>query len=69
MPVGVPKTGLMIESMVTATAANVAALIAGRKPQAVATWNQGLLDITLTEDERNGRRRGGDRPISSTVLG
>jgi sulfide:quinone oxidoreductase len=39
LPVGVPKTGFMIESMVTATAENVAALIAGREPQAVATWN------------------------------
>src|SRR5690606_35890425 len=29
LPVGVPKTGFMIESMVTATAANVAALIKG----------------------------------------
>jgi sulfide:quinone oxidoreductase len=39
LPVGVPKTGFMIESMVTATAANVAALIAGREPRSVATWN------------------------------
>ena len=39
LPVGVPKTGFMIESMVTATAENVAALIAGKAPQAVATWN------------------------------
>ncbi len=39
LPVGVPKTGFMIESMVTATAENVAALIAGREPRAVATWN------------------------------
>ena len=39
LPVGVPKTGFMIESMVTATAENVAALIAGKEPQAVATWN------------------------------
>ena len=39
LPVGVPKTGFMIESMVTATAANVAALIAGKPPTAVATWN------------------------------
>jgi len=39
LAVGVPKTGFMIESMVTATAENVAALIAGRQPAAVATWN------------------------------
>ena len=39
LPVGVPKTGFMIESMVTATAENVAALLKGKAPQAVATWN------------------------------
>lgn len=39
LPVGVPKTGFMIESMVTATAENVAALLKGEEPQAVATWN------------------------------
>jgi sulfide:quinone oxidoreductase len=39
LPVGVPKTGFMIESMVTATATNVAALLRGEQPRAVATWN------------------------------
>lgn len=39
LPVGVPKTGFMIESMVTATAANVASLLKGEEPRAVATWN------------------------------
>jgi len=39
VPVGVPKTGFMIESMVTATAKNVAALLAGREPGAQASWN------------------------------
>jgi len=39
VPVGVPKTGFMIESMVTATAENIAALMAGKEPKAVATWN------------------------------
>jgi sulfide:quinone oxidoreductase len=39
LAVGVPKTGFMIESMVTATAANVASLLHGEEPQAVATWN------------------------------
>jgi sulfide:quinone oxidoreductase len=29
----------MIESMVTATAENIAALVAGQEPKAVATWN------------------------------
>ncbi|BBE72816.1 pyridine nucleotide-disulfide oxidoreductase [Pleomorphomonas sp. SM30] len=39
VPVGVPKTGFMIESMVTATAHNVARLVAGKEPDAEATWN------------------------------
>lgn len=39
VPVGVPKTGFMIESMVTATAQNIASLVAGREPAAVPTWN------------------------------
>jgi sulfide:quinone oxidoreductase len=39
LPVGVPKTGFMIESMVTATAENIASLLKGEEPRAVATWN------------------------------
>jgi sulfide:quinone oxidoreductase len=39
LPVGVPKTGFMIESMVTATAENVGALLRSEEPKAVATWN------------------------------
>jgi sulfide:quinone oxidoreductase len=39
VPTGVPKTGFMIESMVTATARNIASLIAGEQPSAVPTWN------------------------------
>lgn len=39
VPVGVPKTGFMIESMVTAIAVNLAAILAGREPDAEATWN------------------------------
>ncbi len=39
LPVGVPKTGFMIESMVTATAKNIGALLRGAAPRAVATWN------------------------------
>ncbi|WP_159592359.1 NAD(P)/FAD-dependent oxidoreductase [Chelativorans xinjiangense] len=39
LPVGVPKTGFMIESMVTATTNNIAALIRGEEPKAVASWN------------------------------
>jgi len=39
LPVGVPKTGFMIESMVTATAHNIGALLRGQAPSAVGTWN------------------------------
>ncbi len=39
VPVGVPKTGFMIESMVTATAENIGALLKGREAKAEATWN------------------------------
>jgi sulfide:quinone oxidoreductase len=39
VPVGVPKTGFMIESMVTATAHNIGALLRGEAPKACATWN------------------------------
>jgi sulfide:quinone oxidoreductase len=39
VPVGLPKTGFMIESMVTATAQNIAALLRGEEPSAEATWN------------------------------
>ena len=39
VPVGVPKTGFMIESMVTATARNIARLVDGKEPDAQGTWN------------------------------
>ena len=39
VPVGVPKTGFMIESMVTATADNIAELLEGSEPTHEATWN------------------------------
>ncbi|MFA7275242.1 MAG: FAD/NAD(P)-binding oxidoreductase [Pseudobdellovibrionaceae bacterium] len=39
VPVGVPKTGFMIESMVTATAQNIEALMNGKPANYVATWN------------------------------
>ena len=39
VPVGVPKTGFMIESMVTAVAANLSAILDGKEPAAEATWN------------------------------
>jgi sulfide:quinone oxidoreductase len=39
VPTGVPKTGYMIESMVTATAQNIRAALEGREPQEKATWN------------------------------
>lgn len=39
VPVGVPKTGFMIESMVTAIAANLKLELAGQEPSEEATWN------------------------------
>jgi sulfide:quinone oxidoreductase len=39
VPVGVPKTGFMIESMVTATARNIRSLIDGAPVKSEATWN------------------------------
>jgi sulfide:quinone oxidoreductase len=39
VPVGVPKTGFMIESMVAATVRNIERLIGGKSPDAQTTWN------------------------------
>lgn len=39
VPTGTPKTGYMIESMVTAAARNIAEVLAGREPKERATWN------------------------------
>ncbi|WIG54610.1 MAG: Sulfide:quinone oxidoreductase, Type I [Rhodanobacteraceae bacterium] len=39
VPTGVPKTGLMIESMVEAIAENLRAELAGKPARATATWN------------------------------
>ena len=39
VPVGTPKTGFMIESMVTATAVNIGKALRGEPPTARATWN------------------------------
>ena len=39
VPVGVPKTGFMIESMVTATAHNIRSAMDGKEPTQRATWN------------------------------
>jgi sulfide:quinone oxidoreductase len=39
VPTGAPKTGYMIESMVTAIVHNLAAELSGQPPHAKATWN------------------------------
>jgi len=39
VPTGAPKTGYMIETMVTATAHNIRALLDGKEPDQKATWN------------------------------
>ena len=39
VPTGAPKTGYMIESMVTAIVHNIRDVLAGREPETKATWN------------------------------
>ena len=39
VPTGAPKTGYMIESMVTAAAHNIRSLLEGKEPAEKATWN------------------------------
>ena len=39
VPCGVPKTGFMIESMVTATALNIGNMLRGKEPGYQGTWN------------------------------
>jgi sulfide:quinone oxidoreductase len=39
VPTGAPKTGYMIESMVTAIVSNIVDAVAGREPTHKATWN------------------------------
>ncbi|MDE2578890.1 MAG: NAD(P)/FAD-dependent oxidoreductase [Hyphomicrobiales bacterium] len=39
VPCGVPKTGFMIESMVTATAHNIGQILRGQQPTHQGTWN------------------------------
>ncbi len=39
VPTGVPKTGFMIESMVTSIAHNLPRIIAGKEPNQVPSWN------------------------------
>jgi len=39
VPCGVPKTGFMIESMVTATARNIGLVLRNEEPRHQATWN------------------------------
>jgi sulfide:quinone oxidoreductase len=39
VPIGTPKTGYMIESMVTATAHNIHSELRGNPPTSQATWN------------------------------
>jgi len=39
VPTGAPKTGYMIDSMVTASIANIKSTIDGEEPSAIPTWN------------------------------
>ncbi|OEJ68539.1 NAD(P)/FAD-dependent oxidoreductase [Magnetovibrio blakemorei] len=43
VPTGCPKTGFMIESMVTATAHNIRDIIDGKEPSHVGTWSAACL--------------------------
>ena len=43
IPTGCPKTGFMIESMVTATAHNIRSIIDGKEPQREGTWSAACL--------------------------
>ena len=51
-----PKTGFMIESMVTATAQNIASLINGTEPTAIPTWGECRLPCRLRRQRRRLRR-------------
>jgi sulfide:quinone oxidoreductase len=50
VPVGVPKTGYMIESMVAAVAENIRDLIAGKEPHREPTWSA----VCLADFGNNG---------------
>ena len=51
VPVGVPKRGYMIESMVTAAAENIAALVAGKEPTQQADFgNNGVAFVAELEN-------------------
>ncbi|MGB0127884.1 MAG: NAD(P)/FAD-dependent oxidoreductase, partial [Rhodocyclaceae bacterium] len=39
LPCGAPKTGYMIETMVTAASMNIQAAVEGKEPEERATWN------------------------------
>lgn len=50
VPVGVPKTGYMIESMVAAVAENIRDMMAGKEPHCEPTWNA----VCLADFGNNG---------------
>ena len=62
VPVGVPKTGFMIESMVTATAHNIGALCAGRtatargRPGTRSAWPISAMAASPSSRSRRFRR-------------
>ncbi len=50
VPIGVPKTGYMIESMVAAVAENIRDMMAGKEPRCEPTWNA----VCLADFGNNG---------------
>ena len=61
VPCGVPKTWLMIESMVTAIALNIGQCLKGREPDNVGSWNAACLadfgDSGIALSPSRGSRR------------
>ncbi len=57
LAVGVPKTGFMIESMVTAAAENIAALLRGRSQRPSQAGTRSVLPISATKASLSSHNR------------
>ena len=67
VPTGAPKTGFMIESMVTAIAHNLRDLIDGKEPTERATWN--AVCLADMGDTGDGVRGAAADPAAQPHLG
>jgi hypothetical protein len=65
VPVGVPKTGFMIESMVTATAMNIGALLRGQTPRRCRPGTRSALPISAIPASLSWRSRRSRRATST----